>query len=496
MGSAMGADFSSVRIHTDRTAADMGNSIQAQAFTHGNDVYFNEGRYNPHSTEGSHLLAHELTHTVQQGASIGRQIQRFAVSSNAKQHGERSEMPAMPCLNHFNPDGSFNTPTGEQNIHFTLDSAGIIPGSVDDQRITAFATLWRQRGANATIELNGYASVEGTDRHNCLLSCNRAKAVENKLLALGIPNTLITVFANGETEKFASSLSPNRVVTLISAIPIPPEPIVVEKPKCGPDATSWFIQTVNNATVDPRVLHVQTLLRRANAALALVGVALNTDKLAEAGSTAAIAAQLLNLGSAAPASNPTIRGQLTRGAASTTLVASNTISASRLQLAAIATATALVGAAAFSWKHLVDHGAPFDFKAHIMNHPHSSHCPDEGCVSAETGVITLCPGSAPENCYESDITGNIFYALIGRFIGWSELTLQLGSQLAELTDSRRTPIHPVVTWDTPDDTAGIHLGFHLPLPLTNSALCGMLAAHRSALSIKIGCADCTEIFIP
>ena len=61
---------------------------------------------------------------------------------------------------------------------------------------------------------------------------------------------------------------------------------------------------------------------------------------------------------------------------------------------------------------------------------------------------------------------------------------------------RDLPIHPVVTWDTPDDTAGIHLGFHLPLPLTNSALCGMLAAHRSALSIKIGCADCTEIFIP
>lgn len=70
MEQAMGADFSQVRIHADRSAADMSRSIQAKAFTHGNDVYFNEGQYAPHSTEGQHLLAHELTHTVQQGGGV------------------------------------------------------------------------------------------------------------------------------------------------------------------------------------------------------------------------------------------------------------------------------------------------------------------------------------------------------------------------------------------------------------------------------------------
>ena len=63
-----GADFSGVSIHTDSRAESMSKSINAQAFTHGSDIYFNSGKYQPESKEGRHLLAHELTHTVQQGA--------------------------------------------------------------------------------------------------------------------------------------------------------------------------------------------------------------------------------------------------------------------------------------------------------------------------------------------------------------------------------------------------------------------------------------------
>ena len=69
MESSFGADFSGVRIHDGSTAVQMSKSLNAQAFTHGNDIYFNSGKYNPESTQGRHLLAHELTHTVQQGAS-------------------------------------------------------------------------------------------------------------------------------------------------------------------------------------------------------------------------------------------------------------------------------------------------------------------------------------------------------------------------------------------------------------------------------------------
>ncbi len=69
MESAMGADLSGVRIHTGSAAARLSESIHAQAFTYRYHIYFNQGKYDPGSFSGRHLLAHELTHTVQQGAS-------------------------------------------------------------------------------------------------------------------------------------------------------------------------------------------------------------------------------------------------------------------------------------------------------------------------------------------------------------------------------------------------------------------------------------------
>ncbi len=74
MESGFGADFGSVRIHTGNDAVQMSENLNAQAFTHGNDIYFNDGNYNPGTESGKHLLAHELTHTVQQGASVQRKM--------------------------------------------------------------------------------------------------------------------------------------------------------------------------------------------------------------------------------------------------------------------------------------------------------------------------------------------------------------------------------------------------------------------------------------
>ncbi|QNF34703.1 DUF4157 domain-containing protein [Adhaeribacter swui] len=69
MESRFNADFSSVRIHTGPTAENLSSIIQAQAFANGPDIYFNQGKFSPDSTSGRTLLAHELTHTIQQGAS-------------------------------------------------------------------------------------------------------------------------------------------------------------------------------------------------------------------------------------------------------------------------------------------------------------------------------------------------------------------------------------------------------------------------------------------
>jgi hypothetical protein len=67
MESSFGTDLGHVRVHDDNSAAKMSKGLNAQAFTHGSDIYFNSGKYDTGSKSGEHLLAHELTHVIQQG---------------------------------------------------------------------------------------------------------------------------------------------------------------------------------------------------------------------------------------------------------------------------------------------------------------------------------------------------------------------------------------------------------------------------------------------
>jgi len=64
--SRMGYNFSNVRVHTFDSAKQMNQQLGTQAFTYGNNIYFNKGKYSPVSSVSRKLLAHELTHVVQQ----------------------------------------------------------------------------------------------------------------------------------------------------------------------------------------------------------------------------------------------------------------------------------------------------------------------------------------------------------------------------------------------------------------------------------------------
>ncbi len=75
MSNAFGSDFSHVRIHTDNAANIMNKGLGAKAFTYGSDIFFNVGEFSPESFEGNKLLAHELTHTIQQNQNIQPFIQ-------------------------------------------------------------------------------------------------------------------------------------------------------------------------------------------------------------------------------------------------------------------------------------------------------------------------------------------------------------------------------------------------------------------------------------
>jgi hypothetical protein len=409
-----GHDFSGVRVHTGAKAAESARSVDADAYTVGRDIVFGPGRFEPQKDRGRRLLAHELTHVVQQGARAfdappeGLRVMDAHAPEEARANRQAESIgpeTAPPCP----PQGAHP------------------------------AQIMRQFATPAT------AGDAAGDRQ--------------------------------------------------------------QEPKCGPDVTDWFVRQVNAAMTDPEVLGIQRNLRLANRFAGAFG--LTANDVAEAGGTAAILNEERSLGANAPARNPTINSQLAAGGASAAAVATKlpagvlssptTISPliSPSAAAGIAMAGAL-GAAALSWRNLVNHAARYDFKAHpdSMNHPRSAHCPDEGCPPGEVGIVTLCPGAAARNCYESDLPGNLFYALIGRHAGWSELTLQLGSQYAELTDVTPTPARPNVTWDTPDDTAAISLGFRLPLPLSRSAFCSAVPPARGSLAGRQGCADCPEAVSP
>ena len=83
IGEAMGADFSEVRVHTDAQPDQLNQSIQAKAFTTGQDVFFRRGEYNPGSRGEQGLIAHELTHVVQQNGGRCSDI-RWVISKRLK----------------------------------------------------------------------------------------------------------------------------------------------------------------------------------------------------------------------------------------------------------------------------------------------------------------------------------------------------------------------------------------------------------------------------
>jgi Domain of unknown function (DUF4157) len=98
MNNSFGADFSNVRVHNDSEAVNMNKELNAQAFTHGRDIYFNEGKFDPNSAQGKFLLAHELTHVVQQGAGQpADEVQRKKIDHRALTWGDfMGKVPKNP----------------------------------------------------------------------------------------------------------------------------------------------------------------------------------------------------------------------------------------------------------------------------------------------------------------------------------------------------------------------------------------------------------------
>lgn len=135
MSGRFGTDFSGVKVHTDSDAVQMNRELNAKAFTVGRDIYFNAGQYKPQFSSGKQLLAHELTHVVQQGnACVGPAIQK------AMGDGHDLSSPRfagnLKLEDAFDPGG---TPikSGDIGMHVRIiqqalvDAGEVLPSGVD-----------------------------------------------------------------------------------------------------------------------------------------------------------------------------------------------------------------------------------------------------------------------------------------------------------------------------------------------------------------------------
>jgi len=133
-----GIDFSNVQVHE---TPDLANSIQAQAFTHGQDIYFNSGKYNPGSSSGKELLAHELTHVVQQTGqepnltctTTQSSIQRQVVDKEVQDTVLSSDNVDTVMYEGFYKEWSALNKSANKIFEETLDRANSTPGNQDNR---------------------------------------------------------------------------------------------------------------------------------------------------------------------------------------------------------------------------------------------------------------------------------------------------------------------------------------------------------------------------
>lgn len=157
MSGAFGTDFSNVNIHTGTDAVKMNQQLGARAFTHGNDIYFNSGQYNPYDGNGKSLLAHELTHVIQQSGN-SETIQRdLAVEPPNPEAGVMGllEPEEVSSALHYNLDRFANAP----ELRLMRDLLGLSEEAehlIDEEFVQAVAS-WQ---AMYNLDVDGKLGVD------------------------------------------------------------------------------------------------------------------------------------------------------------------------------------------------------------------------------------------------------------------------------------------------------------------------------------------------
>jgi outer membrane protein OmpA-like peptidoglycan-associated protein len=228
MEQRFGHDFSRVRVHTDSDAASSAKSANAQAYTVRNNVVFGSGQYNPESPSWKQLLAHELTHVVQQdkpstGMAQAADYEAEASAASGRiAKGERASvtLAAPPVMQKQALPGTAPAADLTESASPIMASAigsvtldGFETGKADisaDNRTKLSRTadtiikLFKKYPAS-TIRVIGYTDAVGQESDNQVLGRTRADSVQAALLDMGVPGVSVKTESRGATEPVVKS---------------------------------------------------------------------------------------------------------------------------------------------------------------------------------------------------------------------------------------------------------------------------------------------------
>jgi outer membrane protein OmpA-like peptidoglycan-associated protein len=229
-----GHDFSRVRVHADTQAAESARAVEASAYTVGSHIVFDQGKYDPVSREGKELMAHELTHTIQQdqAARAGGPIaigspqdasereadgaassifnaERVAVESGKETSIQRQLSVAPPQPHSDAGQGLVESASpflAASIASVTID--GFVTGKSDispaNQAHLATSAARIQtllkKYPGSSVNVTGHTDAIGKESDNQTLGQSRADAVKDALAGMGVPPQVMHAESKGETQ--------------------------------------------------------------------------------------------------------------------------------------------------------------------------------------------------------------------------------------------------------------------------------------------------------
>jgi outer membrane protein OmpA-like peptidoglycan-associated protein len=279
-------DLSQVRVHTGAKASESAGALSALAYTVGPHIVFGTGQYAPGTKQGQSLLAHELTHVIQQRAShtipgrlaIGRsndarEREAGSIAQAITDHptplvtsalrsgpvlqrvcGTDIKPPVWDCL----PDDS--DPKGETFL-FEVNCDDLKPGEAD--RVKELVAGLKPGTPGHAIKIHGFASMDGPRNFNWLLSCQRARKMRELIFAELPPIKGSEIpLINGTPQVFKHGPTPGPVdarrSVIVEGVAIPPPapspPAPRHKPgQCTPPSNANLWGRQFNPTTDSEV---------------------------------------------------------------------------------------------------------------------------------------------------------------------------------------------------------------------------------------------------